>query len=255
MRRATSRIACLLFALCAAWPVTAAGSEPRELIGQLGSRSALVVLYSGATPDGGSRVTGEYLLLGTLQRRYLEGERSPELGVTTLKESTSPILFGRPATGSLQGIWKDGVFRGTRYGPGGQERERFEFSETFPPIAAQSLSVQCEASEGGYAANLGFVLEKGRMRPGSLSWTARHAPSGHVCVLGGTRIDQQFDQGRLRVQLGTASERCAIVLRDLGESLRIAAEGCSTHCGSQAYLEPMLIDRRGGCQLLRPVAR
>jgi hypothetical protein len=26
-------------------------------------------------------------------------------------------------------------------------------------------------------------------------------------------------------------------------------------CGSQGYLEPVLIDRRGACQLLRPQSR
>lgn len=248
------RLACL-FALLWAGPLLAAEPDARELLGHIGSRSALIVLYTGTTPDGGARVTGEYLLLGTLQRRFLEGERSPELGLTTLKESTSPILFGRAATGSLQGTWKDGVFRGTRFGPGGQERERFEFSETFPAITQQNLSVQCEAAEAGYSANLAFVLEKGRVRPGSLSWTARHGQSGHVCVLGGTRLEQRADRGALRLRIGAEAERCAIVLRDLGDVLRVAAEGCATHCGSQAYLEPVLVDRRGGCQLLRPVVR
>lgn len=240
--------------LCAT-PASSAEPDARELLGHIGSRSALVVLYTGATPDGGARVTGEVLILGTLQRRFLEGERSPELGLTTLKESTSPILFGRPATGTLQGTWKDGVFLGTRYGPGGQERERFEFSESFPAITQQNLSVQCEASDGGYSTNLAFVLEKGRVRPGSLSWTARHGQSGHVCVLGGTRLEQRSDRGALRLRIGAEADRCAIVLRDLGDILRVAAEGCAAQCGSQAYLEPVLVDRRGSCQLLRPVAR
>ncbi len=32
-------------------------------------------------------------------------------------------------------------------------------------------------------------------------------------------------------------------------------EGCAAMCGSQGYLEPLLVDRRGNCQLLRPQAR
>ena len=34
-------------------------------------------------PDSGWQLTGEYLLLPTMQRRFLEGERSPQIGVTT----------------------------------------------------------------------------------------------------------------------------------------------------------------------------
>ncbi len=34
-----------------------------------------------------------------------------------------------------------------------------------------------------------------------------------------------------------------------------SAQNCTELCGSQAYLEPMLIDRRGYCRLLRPEAR
>lgn len=36
---------------------------------------------------------------------------------------------------------------------------------------------------------------------------------------------------------------------------RVSAENCAELCGSQAYFEPVLVDRRGGCQLLRPHAR
>ena len=81
-----------------------------------------------------------------MQQRFLEGERSKQLGVTFLKEGNTPILYGRPATATLQGTWSGGVFKGARYGPGGQERERFEFSEnlsrrwtpTAPTCAARS---------------------------------------------------------------------------------------------------------------------
>ena len=52
-----------------------------------------------------------------------------------------------------------------------------------------------------------------------------------------------------------ASGRCKVTLRDLGEYVRVAAEDCAEHCGSQAYLEPVLVDRGGACQLLRPHPR
>ena len=43
-----------------------------------------------------------------------------------------------------------------------------------------------------------------------------------------------------------------MTLRDLGDFVRVAAEDCAAMCGSQGYLEPVLVDRRGNCQLLRP---
>ena len=42
---------------------------------------------------------------------------------------------------------------------------------------------------------------------------------------------------------------------ELGDALWLRAENCAEHCGSEAYLEPTLIDRRGNCRLLRPDAR
>src|SRR5881394_3962611 len=113
-------------------------SETRELIGQLGGRTALLHLYATPQPDGAARVTGEYLLLPTMQQRYVEGERSKQLGVIFLKEGNSPILYGRPPTATLQGTWTGGLFKGSRYGPGGQQREQFQFSETFPPMEGYS---------------------------------------------------------------------------------------------------------------------
>jgi hypothetical protein len=52
-----------------------------------------------------------------------------------------------------------------------------------------------------------------------------------------------------------SSGRCNVTLRDLGDHVRVAAENCAEQCGSQAYLEPLLIDRRGNCRLLRPETR
>ncbi len=182
----------LLFA--ALLPVVALADESRELVGQLGSRSALMVLHATQRADGGYQLSGEYIVLPTLARRFLEGERSPELGVTTLKEGNTAILYGRPATGELRGTWHRGMFKGMRYGPGGQERERFELSEEFPPLDGYSAGVRCDAGDGRYASTLAYSIESGKLT--QLEWRSRVAP------------------------------------------------------GSEAYLEPLIVDRRGRCQLL-----
>ena len=226
-------------------------SETRELIGQLGGRTALLHLYATPQPDGSARVTGEYLVLPVMQQRYLEGERSKQLGVTFLKEGNSPILYGRPATATLQGTWSGGVFKGGRYGPGGQQRERFEFSESFPTMDGYSASARCEIAEGRYASTLAYAVENGKLR--SIEWRSKVAPGGHPCAIGGPErgLQQQPFNGGLRF----ASGRCSVTLRNLGEFVRVTAEDCAAMCGSQGYLEPVLIDRRGGCQLLRPQSR
>ena len=113
----------LLLVPLAAWAQT----ETRELVGQIGSRAALLVLHASRTDQGAWQMAGEYMVLPTLQRRFLEGESSPEIGVTTLRE--------------------------------------------------------------------------------------------------------------------------------VGDYVRIAAEDCVEQCGSQSYLEPLLIDRRGNCRLLRSDSR
>src|SRR5688572_13078019 len=137
-------------------------SESREMIGKVGTRSALLVLHATERADGSWQVAGEYVLLPTLARRFVEGERSPELGVTTLKEGSTPILFGRPGIGELRGTWRDGVFKGTRYGPGGQKREDFEFSDDFPSMDNYSAKVRCEAKEGRYQSTLNLSVEHGK---------------------------------------------------------------------------------------------
>ena len=222
-------------------------SETKELVGTVGGRSALLVLQATQRPDGGWQVAGEYVLLPTLVRRFVEGERSPEIGVTSLKEGTSPILFGRPATGELRGTWRDGKFTGTRFGPGGQERERFELSEEFPSLDGYSASVRCDSDEENYRSSISYTVEAGRLR--ALEWRSRVAPSDHSCTLAG--LEQRPMAGGLAAQSG----RCRVTLRDLGDFVRVAAENCSALCGSQAYLEPVLIDRRGACRLLHPAPR
>ena len=222
-------------------------TETRELIGNLGGRTALIHLHATQRPDGSARLTGEYLVLPTMQQRFVEGERSKQLGVTFLKEGSSPILYGRPATATLQGTWSRGVFKGLRFGPGGQQRERFEFSETFPSMSGYSANLRCEAAEGRYSSTLAYAVEAGKLI--SIDWRSNAAPGGHPCAVSG--LEQRPFDGGLRF----ASGRCSITLRDLGEYVRVTAEDCAAMCGSQGYLEPVLVDRRGACELLRPQTR
>ena len=222
-------------------------SETRELLGQMGGRAALMHLYATPQPDGSARITGEYLVLPTMQHRYLEGERSKQLGVTSLKEGNTPILYGRPATATLQGTWAGSVFKGGRYGPGGQQRERFEFSESFPSMDAYSGSARCEVTEGRYASTLAYAVENGKLR--NFEWRSKVAPGDQPCTVSG--LEQRPFTGGLRFAAG----RCSVILRDLGDYVRVTAEDCAAMCGSQGYLEPLLVDRRGSCQLLRPQAR
>jgi hypothetical protein len=238
------RLALILFVV----PLLAfAQTETLELGGHLGSRPALLVLHASRIPEGEWQIAGEYIVLTTLQRRFLEGEASPQIRVTTLREGSSPILFGRSPSGELRGRWQGTEFRGARFAPGGQERERFEFSEEFRPMDAYSAAVHCEAGDERYASSLGYAVEGGRLK--SFEWRSKLAPTGHTCALDG--LAQQPIAGGLRFSSGA----CNVTLREVGEYVRIAAEGCSQLCGSQAYLEPMLIDRRGNCRLLRPDAK
>ena len=225
----------------------AAQSETRELVGQMGSRPALLVLNASRNADGAWQLAGEYIVLPTLSRRFVDGESSPEIGVTTLREGTTAILFGRSPSAELRGTWRAGVFKGARYAPGGQERERFEFSEQFPDMDAYSAAVHCDAQEAQYKSTLSYSIEAGRLQ--SFEWRSSVAPSGHRCSIGA--FQQQSLKGGLRLSAG----RCNVTLRELGDYVRVAAENCTEQCGSQAYLEPLLIDRRGHCRLLRGEAR
>jgi hypothetical protein len=224
--------------------LSAFAQEKTEMIGQLGNRPTLLVLHSTRGADGAARLTGEYIVLPSLERRFVDGESSPEIGVTTLREGTTPILFGREPTGELRGTLRGGAFRGTRYGPGGQERERFEFSEEFPPMTGYSANVRCQARETGYSAQLGYRVEAGKLQ--QFEWRTLLSPSGHSCAV--TASQQRTLAGGLRF----TAKGCSVTLRDLGEYIRVSAENCVEACGSQAYFEPILVDRRGACRLLRP---
>lgn len=221
--------------------------ETQEMSGRFGSRSALLYLHSRQRADGSWQMTGEYIVLPTLTRRFLEGERGPELGVTTLKESASPILFGHPATGQLQGTLHDGVFKGTRFGPGGQERERFEFTASFPAMDGYSAAVRCEAGDERYASELEYEVEAGKLK--SFEWRSKVGPNGQRCRV--KAVGQEPLPGGLRF----LNASCAVTLRDLGEFVKVSADHCASLCGSEAYLESLLVDRRGRCMLLRPEAR
>lgn len=234
---------CAWLALAAATAVAQEGTSTRELIGLMGSRAAVMNLYTTALPDGSARVTGDYLLLPTLQMRYLAGERSKQLGVMFLNEGNTPILYGRPPEATLQGTWSGGVFKGTRYGPAGQQRERFEFSEKFPAMEAHAASVRCEVAEGRYASTLAYSVEGGRLK--HFEWRSRVSPGDHPCAVAG--LEQRPHNGGLRFSAG----KCSVTLRDLGDFVRVVAEGCAESCGSQGYLEPVLVDKRGNCHLMR----
>jgi hypothetical protein len=218
----------------------------QELIGKVGSRSALLVLHAAPRADGSWQVAGEYVILPTLARRFLEGERSPELGVTVLKEGTTPILFGRPGIGELRGVWREGSFKGARYGGGGQKREEFEFTEEFPSMDGTSVNVRCEAKEGNYHSRLALGIEQGKLK--TLDWRTVE-PGGQACTVNAPV--QQPLRGGLRFVAGG----CRITLRDAGEFLALSAENCAAFCGAEATLDPLLIDSRGRCEVLRHGAR
>ena len=217
-------------------------TENRELIGKVGTRPALLMLNASERADGSWQVAGEYILLATLARRFVEGERSPALGVTVLKEGTTPILFGRPATGELRGTWREGAYKGTRYGPAGQVREEFEFREEFPSMEGYSARVRCEAEQGRYKTRLELSVEKGSLK--ALDWRSTE-PDGEVCAV--STQEQEAVRGGLRYVAG----RCRITLRDAGDVVVLRAENCAAHCGAEASIEPLLIDRQGSCEILR----
>ena len=237
-----------LAALALLIPLTVlAQTETRELVGHMGSRPALLVLNAGREPEGGWQLAGEYIVLPTLTRRFVDGESSPEIGVTTLREGTTAILFGRTPSGELRGTWRAGVFKGARYAPGGQERERFEFNEQFPDMDSYSAAVHCDAQEAQYKSTLSYSIEAGKLQ--SFEWRSSVAPTGHSCSI--ANVQQQPFKGGLRFSAG----RCNVTLRRLDDYVHVVAENCAEQCGSQAYLEPLFIDSRGDCRLLRGEAR
>src|SRR6185295_16276600 len=104
-----------------------------------------------------------------------------------------------------------------------------------------------EISEGRYRSTLAYAIEIGKLK--SLEWRSKVAPAGHPCQV--SSPEQRPFKGGLQF----ASGRCRVTLRNLGDWIRVAAEDCAEFCGSEGYLEPVLVDRRGGCVPLRPQAR
>ena len=87
-------------------------------------------------------------------------------------------------------------------------------------------------------------MERGKLK----SSTGAVEPGGQTCkVVARTAA--------LRGGLRFVSNGCRLTLRDAGELIALSAENCSTHCGAEAHLEPLLVDRRGNCELLRLGAR
>jgi hypothetical protein len=244
MRRAAGAVL-LVLSLQGSVSAAEAEGETTEMVGQVGGRTALLVLHASRRAEGGWQIAGDYVLLPTRARRYVEGERSPELGVTTLREGNTAVLFGRPPTATLQGTWRDGVFKGTRYGPGGQERERFQFSEEFPSMEGYSARVRCEAKEGRYQAKLAFAVAQGKLR--EFDWRATE-PGGSCSVVAS---GQEPMRGGLRL----VADGCRVTLRDVGDFVALSADNCGAQCLGDLHLAPLLVDRRGNCELLRHGAR
>ena len=109
-----------------------------------------------------------------------------------------------------------------------------------------STNVRCEAKEGRYQAQLSLSVERGKLK--SLEWRAVE-PGGQTCKV--IASGQQPLRGGLRF----VSDGCRLTLRDTGELAALSAENCSAQCGPEAHLEPLLVDRRGNCELLRLGAR
>ena len=94
---------------------------------------------------------------------------------------------------------------------------------------------------------MNLAVQAGKLQ--AITWRSRVAPSGEACSL--SALQQQPFKGGLRF----ASGACSVTLRQVGEYVLLDAQNCMEQCGSQAYLEPLVIDRRAHCQLLRPEAR
>ncbi len=114
-------------------------------------------------------------------------------------------------------------------------------------MTGYSAKVRCEARDAAYASSLAYVADAGKLK--FLEWRSTLTPSGYRCTVA-AGAQRPFTGG-----LRFASGRCTVTLRDLGDYVRVAAENCSELCGSQAYLEPLLIDKRGACRLMRPEPR
>ena len=191
--------------------------------------------------DGSWQVTGEYLLLPTLARRFLEGERSPQLGVTVLKEGTTPILFGRPATGELRGTWRERQLQGRALRPRRPgARAASSSARSSRRWTRYSANVRCEAKRRALRRRaLRYAIESGKLK--SLEWRSKLAPGGQAC----TRR-RAGSSSRLRGGLRFVAGGCSVTLRDARRVRDASAPRTAPRCAArEAYLEPLLVDRRG----------
>jgi hypothetical protein len=156
----------------------------------------------------------------------------------------TPILFGREPTGELRGTLRGGTFKGMRYGPGGQERERFEFSEEFPAMSGYSANVRCEARDGAYASTLSYVAEAGKIK--SLEWRST-LTLRHTCTIA---AGEQRRSRRTAVRRRTSQRQP----RDLGDYVRVAAENCTALAAASLSRGAMSI-RRGAAASCAPETR
>ena len=239
----------LLLGLLSAQAFAQEASETRELIGQLGGRAALLNLYATAQPDGSARVTGDYLVLPTLQQRFLEGERSKQLGVTFLKEGDDADPL-RPAgdgdaAGHLVGRRLQGRALRAR---AGRSASASSSAKRFPSMDGYSAQRALRGVRGTLRLDARLAVENGKLK--SLDWRSKVSP-------GRASLHGRAGSSSARTTAACASPpgRCSVTLRDLGDYVRVTAEDCAAMCGSQGYLEPVLVDRRGNCQLLRPRTR
>ena len=85
----------LLLGLFSAQAFSQETSEARELIGSMGGRATLMQLFSTERPDGSARVTGDYLVLPTMQQRFLEGEVGPMIRSHCANASAKSLAIRR----------------------------------------------------------------------------------------------------------------------------------------------------------------
>jgi hypothetical protein len=111
-------------------------------------------------------------------------------------------------------------------------------------MESYSAKVRCDAGDERYASTLDYTVEAGKLK--ALEWRSRIPSSSQQCAVKAT--EQRPLQGGLKAVAGN----CAITFRDLGEQVKVSAENCASLCGSEAYLETLLVDKRGHCRLLRP---
>ena len=155
-------------------------TETRELVGQLGNRSALLdPARRRSAEDGGWQLTGEYIVLPTLQRRFLEGERSPQIGVTTLQGGHHADPLRPPADRRAARHLARRRVQGHALRPGRAGARALRVQRGIPVDGRlQRAAVRCEAGDGRYAAALALRGARAASSRSS-NGASKLAPSGH----------------------------------------------------------------------------